>query len=191
MHLPGCGSLQQVEMRTGSSVTSGHWPGLNSSVTASSGGLHGGTPHGDVNPAVGRSKLGKVLWLKSLWRLSQSRCWELLPIQDEMVSMCSPSTGVTRMLLRGMVLHSSQAGSRGGDRVDTVPQSPAAGRKASSPVCQVALRQDIQVLAGGQVSSGISSRGEQNQAGGCSWELCSRAGSSATCPGKWLLPCPK
>lgn len=37
-------SLQRVEVRTDSSVTSGHWPGLNSIVTASLGGLHGGTP---------------------------------------------------------------------------------------------------------------------------------------------------
>lgn len=79
-------------MRTDSSVTSGHWPGLNSSVTASSGGLHGGTPHGGVNPAVGRSKLGEMLWLKSLWRLLESICWELLLSQDEMLSRCSPPT---------------------------------------------------------------------------------------------------
>lgn len=71
---PGRGPLQQVEMRIDNSVTSGHWPGLNSGVTASSGGLHGGTPHGDVKPAVGRSKLGEVLWLKNLWRLLESRC---------------------------------------------------------------------------------------------------------------------
>lgn len=56
---------------------------------------------------------------------------------------------------------------------------------------KMALRQNIQVLAGRQVSSGVSSRGEKNQAGDCSWERCSRAGSFATCPEKWLLPCPK
>lgn len=75
-------------MGTDSGVTSGRWPGLNSSVTASL----GGTPHRDVSPAVGRNKLGKVLWFKSLWRLLESRCWELLPSQDEMLSRCSSPT---------------------------------------------------------------------------------------------------
>lgn len=89
-----------------------------------------------------------------------------------------------------MVLHSSQPRPHGGDRADTVPECPAAGRKAPSPVYQGEGGPEA-----GHLGAWLEGRSALESALGESRaklvavpRSCSRASFSATCPAEWLLP---